>query len=70
MLLLRVRLHGILLEGQQASQLTRSAAYLTANAGVTKDAANSATQWLSDLSEQIAEPSLRCKLILLFLLLL
>ena len=70
MLLLRVRLQGILLEGQQASELTRSTAYLTANAGMTKDAANRATQWLTNLSEQIAEPSLWRKLLTCLILLL
>ena len=46
------------LERQETAELTRCATDLTANTGMTKEATNSATQWLANLSEEIAEEDL------------
>ncbi len=54
-LLLR-RIH---LERQEPTQLPRNPTDLTADVGMTKQAANSATEWLTNMAEQIAEEALR-----------
>ena len=55
-------------EWQHASELAGSAADGAAEARVTEDAANRPSQWLADLTNQVAEPSLRRDLALLALL--
>ncbi len=47
------------LERQEPAELTRGTTDLAANTGMTKEAANSATQWLTNMSEEIAEEALR-----------
>ena len=47
------------LERQEPAELTRGATDLAANTGMTKEAANSATQWLTNMSEEITEEALR-----------
>ena len=47
------------LERQEPAELTCSATDLTANIGMTKQAANGATEWLPNMAEQIAKEALR-----------
>ena len=61
-------LHRIHLEGEHASQLPCGAAYRAAESGLSEDAANRATERLTDLPEQIAKEALRCELLHLLLL--
>jgi len=62
--------HRIGIKRQQAAKLTGNPAYRIAQSGIAECATNRPAQRLSDLTEQIAEPALRCQLLLLLQLLL
>ncbi len=62
-------LHRIGLEGQKPAELSSGTADRAAQPRLTKDTPDRTAKWLTDLSEQVAEESLRRELLLLKLLL-